>query len=211
MQFWSFLIYDRAFFRHNSPWTGADRILLQVQHPNWDVSRRKDRKNAESARFFISTFLIAARPVLVILRIFMCHEGEGADGRHALFFSAGLLRQMSHSHVPIKNNPAPSRHFLSVCIFNIRRVAVTAWRVFPLLSSRHCAAIRALITACVLLSLCHCWWFWTSRAFGRFVFRGQVCRGCCCVCQARAACCDAGCIAPQKKYECRDGCGRIYA
>lgn len=102
------------------------RILLEVHSLNRAVSRRKDRKNAERARFFISTFLIAARPVLVILRIFMCHEGEGADGRHALFFSAGLLRQMSHSHVPIKNNPAPSRHFLSVCIFNIRRVAVTA-------------------------------------------------------------------------------------
>lgn len=36
--------------------------------------------------------------------VLACTGGGRGKARHALFFSASLLRQMSHSHVPIKNN-----------------------------------------------------------------------------------------------------------
>lgn len=73
---------------------------------------------------FILAFLIAERPYSLFCAFSSLASGAagcvgtwgGARGRstrgwrnegeprRALFFSAGLLRQMSHSHVPIKNN-----------------------------------------------------------------------------------------------------------
>lgn len=59
--------------------------------------------------FFILTFLIAGLYSLFCAFSFVA----GGVGGHALFFSAGLLQQMSHSHVPIKNKRPPSYKFFA--------------------------------------------------------------------------------------------------
>lgn len=64
-------------------------------------SRLEVMQGADFVRFdfFILTFLIAGLYSLFCAFSFVA----GGVGGHALFFSAGLLQQMSHSHVPIKN------------------------------------------------------------------------------------------------------------
>lgn len=93
----------------------------------------RSKEHRFSVRFFyFDIFNCGPVPRLVILRIFIVEgcervwegvvesalpRGEPKRPAHALFFSASLLQQMSHSHcdVPIKNKLERaflSRHFL---------------------------------------------------------------------------------------------------
>lgn len=93
--------------------------------------------------FFFYFDIFNCGPVLFILRIFI---RSGGGGRHALFFSVGLLRQMSHSHVPIKNNRA-----VIFCAFEFLIFAQSLrW-------SDVCAG--STVSACLLHPIC----IWRSR------------------------------------------------
>ena len=79
--------------------TGKIRAFVEIA--NCKIVSAEVMQGADLVRFdfFILTFLIAGLYSLFCAFSFVA----GGVGGHALFFSAGLLQQMSHSHVPIKN------------------------------------------------------------------------------------------------------------
>lgn len=79
--------------------TGKIRVRQNAETGKIVVSEVMQGADLVRFDFFILTFLIAGLYSLFCAFSFVA----GGVGGHALFFSAGLLQQMSHSHVPIKN------------------------------------------------------------------------------------------------------------